>query len=47
MACQKSENRELGYLRTSIDMDVTLHTDFTKSETNGGIKTISSPFIYL
>ena len=33
--------------RTPIDMDRALHTDFTKSETSKGIKTIISPFVYL
>ena len=35
------------YARTSFNMDGAFHTDFTKSETNGGIKTIISPFVYL
>ena len=37
----------LTYPRTPQDMDGALHTDFTKSETSGGIKTIISPFVYL
>ena len=36
-----------GRSRTPIYMDGALHTDFTKSETDGGIKTIISPFVYL
>ena len=35
------------YTRTLIDMDGALHTDFTKSETSGAIKTIISPLVYL
>ena len=33
--------------RLYMYMDGALHTDFTKSETSGGIKTIISPFVYL
>ena len=43
----KAKQRNQTKLRTPIDMDRALHTDFTKSETSGGIKTIISPFVYL
>ena len=38
---------QLDIARTPIDMDGALHTDFTKSETSGRIKTSISPFVYL
>ena len=33
--------------RMPVDMDGALHTDFIKSETSGGIKTLIASFVYL